>query len=378
MTRRATFVRAGLAATVVVALALGTSTASAATGNLYVSASGGSDANPCSAALPCSTIGHALTVAGPAGATIHVAPGTYAEEVTVTSPSALIGYGATVNAQGLDKGIVISGPGAAGASVRGFTVENANTEGILAVSTWGVTISGNTVLNNDQKHDTDYSQACMTVDQVPGDCGEALHLMGVASSRVLGNDIENNIGGILVTDETGPSHGNLIRGNLARNNVEDCGITLPSHNGSAVSDPSVAGVYGNFIVDNVSEGNGGAGVGMFAPFSGAASYNNYVIGNTLLNNGEAGAAIHGHTPGAKVSGNVIIGNRIAGNGIDPDTGSGHPTGIAVLAVDPTGVVVLANHVSDEYWGIFTNGPIQIFSPGANAFAASVTNPVGHS
>jgi Periplasmic copper-binding protein (NosD) len=377
MTRRATFVGAGLAATLVVALALGTSTASAASSSLYVSASGGSDANPCSAASPCSTISHALTVAGAAGATIHVAPGTYAEEVTVASPSALIGYGATIEAQGLDKGIVISGPGAAGASVRGFTVENANTEGIFAVSTWGVTIAGNTLLNNDQKHDTDYSQACTTVGQVPGDCGEALHLMGVASSRLLGNDIENNIGGILVTDETGPSHGNLIKGNLSRNNGEDCGITLPSHNGSAVSDPSTAGVYGNFVVDNVSEGNGGAGVGMFAPFPGAASYNNYVIGNTLLNNGEAGAAIHGHTPGAKVSGNVIIGNRIAGNGIDPDTGSGHPTGIALLAVDPTGVVVLGNHVSDEFWGIFSNGPLQIFSPGANVFASSVTNPVGH-
>jgi hypothetical protein len=370
-------VRAGVVATVGVAFAVWVSSAAAGMSGLAVSASRGNDANPCSAALPCATIGHALAVAGAAGATIHVWPGTYPEEVTVTSPSTLIGHRAVINAQGLDKGIVISGPTSAGAAVVGFTVENANTEGILAVSTSGVTVARNRVLNNDQKHDTDYSMACQTVDEVPGDCGEALHLMGVASSKVLGNDIENNIGGILVTDETGPSHGNLIKGNLARNNVEDCGITLPSHNPAAAADPSQGGVYENVVIDNISVGNGGAGVGMFAPFPGAASYNNYVVGNTLLNNGEAGAAIHGHTPGANVSGNVIIGNRISGNGIDPDTGSGHPTGIALLAVDPTPVVVLGNHISNEFWGIFSNGPLQIVSTDANSFAPSVSVPVGH-
>jgi nitrous oxidase accessory protein NosD len=377
MTVRRTFLGVGFAAAFVVALSLGAVNAFASTGGLYVSASSGNDANSCSAATPCATIGRALAVAGAQGARIRVAPGTYREQVNVTSPTDLIGYGATIDATGLDKGIMISGPGAAGSHVRGFTVENANTEGIFAVSTWGVTIAGNTVLNNDQKHDTDYSQACMTVDEVPGDCGEALHLMGVADSRVLGNDIENNIGGILITDETGPSHGNLIKHNVSRNNPEDCGITLPSHNGNAVADPSVAGVYGNFIVDNLSEGNGGAGVGMFAPFPGTASYNNYVVHNTLRNNGEAGIAIHGHTAGENVSGNVILHNDVSGNGVDPDTGSGHPTGIALLSIDPTRVVVLGNRISNEYWGIFSNGPLQIFAPQANRFAPSVSNPVGH-
>ena len=47
------------------------------------------------------------------------------------------------------------------------------------------------------------------------------------------------------------------------------------------------------------------------------------------------------------------------------------------AVDPTSAVVLGNHVSNEYWGLFSNGPLQILSPGGNVFAPSVTQPVGH-
>jgi hypothetical protein len=85
--------------------------------------------------------------------------------------------------------------------------------------------------------------------------------MGVTDSRVLGNLVEGNVGGILVTDETGPSHGNLIAGNVSRNNNEDCGITLPSHNPAAVADPTKAGVYDNTVVGNVTTGNGGAGGG---------------------------------------------------------------------------------------------------------------------
>ena len=146
--------------------------------------------------------------------------------------------------------------------------------------------------------------------------------MGTSFSRVIGNNVHDNVGGILVTDETGPSHGNLIANNISRDNIEDCGITLPSHNALATSDPSKAGVYDNTVVGNLSQGNGGAGVGMFAPFPGTASYNNRVIGNILLGNGEAGVGIHAHAPGQNVSGNAIIGNVISGNGVDPDADSG--------------------------------------------------------
>ena len=66
----------------------------------------------------------------------------------------------------------------------------------------GVTISYNVVVYNDQ---------ALTDDTCPGapgfeqdDCGEGIHLDGVAFSTVSYNSVTNNSGGILDTDETNP------------------------------------------------------------------------------------------------------------------------------------------------------------------------------
>jgi nitrous oxidase accessory protein NosD len=361
-----------------VAVTLAVAGTAAAASSLFVSTTG-SDSNPCTSAQPCKTIGHAVALAGP-GSMISVAAGTYTEEVVIGKRLSLIGQNAVVDASGHDNGIVLNGAGAAGSLVKGFTVENANAEGILAVSTFRVSIVGNELMHNDKTPGAASPQQCANAGNVPGDCGEALHLMGTSFSRVTGNNVHNNVGGILITDETGPSHGNVIGFNVSRDNVEDCGITLPSHNGLATTNPTKAGVYNNTIIGNLSQGNGGAGVGMFAPFPGTASYNNRVIGNRLLDNGEAGAAIHAHAPGEKVSGNMFIGNTISGNGVDPDADSGQTVGIALLNADPSttpGVVIIGNRFSNSFYGIFINGSFSIPSPSSNFFAASVTVPVAH-
>ena len=371
----ARFAAAACALTAGVLLAAGSADASG--GGLEVSATGGSDANPCTHRAPCKTIAHAVGVAR-SGDAITVDPGTYPEQVTVSQRVSLEGRGAVVDASGNINGIVVSGPGAAGTTVRGFEVENALGEGILAVSTTHVQIIDNRLHDNDKGTNTPVTPECAAQGDVPGDCGEALHLMGVTDSQVVNNDVEHNVGGILVTDETGPSRGNRISGNLSRDNLEDCGITLPSHNGDAVADPSKGGVYDNVVVGNRSEGNGGAGVGMFAPFPGTASYDNRVIGNTLLNNGEAGVAIHAHTPGENVSGNAIIANRVAGNGVDPDADSKQPVGIALFSAGtPASVIVDGNSIADEYFGVFIAGPVTADGVAHNHFAGSVTVPVGH-
>ena len=344
-------------------------------GQLFVSGARGSDSWSCTAFRPCRTIGHAVSVA-PAGGTIVVLRGTYAESVSVTRRVNLRSVGATIDATGQINGIEFTGPGSAGSSMTGFTVENAQGEGVLAVSTSHVTLGWNQVRSNDRGSGTDVTQECQDQGEIPGDCGEGVHLMSVTDSRVLANRVEDNVGGILVTDEVGPSHGNLIAFNESRNNNEDCGITLPSHNGAALGHPELGGVYDNTVIANVSSGNGGAGVGMFAPFPGTASYDNRVIGNTLLDNGEAGIGIHAHAPGQNVSGNVIVNNIVSGNGIDPDSGSGHPTGIALFsAAVPVNVVVAGNRISNEYWGIFVNGPFSIAGLASNHYGA-VAHPVG--
>ena len=87
------------------------------------------------------------------------------------------------------------------------------------------------------------------------------------------------------TDEFGPTHDNLIAHNVIKDNVSDCGVTVPGHNPMALDSnghrqPSVAGDYRNVIADNVITGNGvmgeGAGVIFANASAGSASYDNLV------------------------------------------------------------------------------------------------------
>jgi hypothetical protein len=392
--RRALTRLAGVAATAMLAaLLLAASPVAAASARLYVSPSG-SDAGPCSRTAPCQTIGHAVMVAAP-GSRIIVRAGTYHEAVVIPKQLRLIGHHAVIDADGLMAsipgplgaqgiigwGVLIVGPDAAGTVFKGFTVQNAQAEGILAALTSHVKIKRNELVNNDQGAFAADPQPfeCKAQGQIPGDCGEALHLLSVADSRVVWNKVHDNVGGILLSDEAGPTHGNLVAHNVSKDNKEDCGITLPSHNPAATTDPSQGGVYDNTILGNWSIGNGGAGVGMFAAGPGMASYNNRVIGNVLRDNGEAGVGIHAHAPDQNVSGNLIVANWISGNGVDPDFQSADPagpqnTGIAIgSVVVPVSVRVLGNWIANEYWGVYSSGDITVNGLGSNHFAGSVTH-----
>jgi parallel beta-helix repeat protein len=59
-------------------------------GKLFVNASTGSDSNPCTKALPCATIGHALSQAA-SGATIKVAAGNYPEQLVINKNVSITG-----------------------------------------------------------------------------------------------------------------------------------------------------------------------------------------------------------------------------------------------------------------------------------------------
>jgi len=52
---------------------------------------------------------------------------------------------------------------------------------------------------------TKYAE-CQASGNIPGDCGEGIHLWSVATSQVLLNTVPGNAGGILLTDEFGPTH----------------------------------------------------------------------------------------------------------------------------------------------------------------------------
>jgi parallel beta-helix repeat protein len=334
----------------------------------YVSPSG-ADVGSCTQSSPCRTINYAVGQAN-AGDVISVARGVYHESVKVTKRLALVGHDATIDAAGQlspPNAVVISGEGSAGTQLAGFTIRNAGLEGVFVDKTSRITIERNVVVNNDAFGPGDP----LCVNQ-PDDCGEAVHLQSVTNSVVRDNLVQNNVGGILLTDEDGPTFGNLIVGNRVLDNTKDCGITLASHhfNPALAAPPGVAGVYRNLVLHNVSNGNGAAGIGVFAGPPGAAAWENTVADNVARNNGEGGVMIHSHTPHQYVDKNVVINNEIANNGPDADNPfADKPTGISVFsAVVPIPHTVIAgNRISDEYYGIVTTNAVNVSGLKSNKF-----------
>jgi hypothetical protein len=369
----------------------------------------GSDSGNCRW-RPCKTLGYALTQAGP-NDKIVIYPGIYPESANanVVKPGLTgltiksIGSAAhtVIDATGNANGILIQ---ASGVSVTGLTVKNANLEGILAeppLSSWPtgptsapagilhVTIAGNVVVHNDQAYDTSLppDSACPYSLTDADDCGEGLHFIGVSWSKVVGNTVSHNVGGILVSDggfgiSVGPAAHNLIAYNRSTDNAFDCGITLPGHDPRAVAtagpnvgqpQPNLAGVYDNRVVRNVSSGNGAAGLLDATPYPGTGSYDNLFAGNKASGNGNAGFVLHSHAPLQDVSGIVVVGNRIGQNNLagDPDTGVMTTTGVMLLSVAvPTSIVVAGNKISNNVNGVAFNSNITVV--GHNRFA-HVTN-----
>ena len=302
------------------------------------------------------TISAAVTAAAP-GDVVLVHHGTYYEDVTITKPLSLIGdrrETTIVDASGFDNGFNVDGfdhPGLADVTITGFTIENANTEGVLVSNASRVRIADNRVIDNDKALVSGVCSAFVPPDNPQGegfDCGEAIHLTAVDHSIVASNIVEHNSGGVLMSDDSGPTHDNAVTGNTVRENAFDCGMTLASHKPVAPN-----GVYHNTVASNDVLRNGlqgeGAGVGLFTPAPGTATYGNVVVGNTLIGNELPGVAMHSHAPNQNLNDNAIVGNYIAANGTDKDDAeTPGTTGINVFGVTPiTGTTISQNVIERE-------------------------------
>jgi len=310
----------------------------------------------------------AAVAASAAGDTITVAAGTYTESVTITKPLRLQGAGAgttIIDATGADNAIHVLGT--SGVTITGFTAENATLEGILLENASQVTVSNNTVENNDLGFKPPSAPGamgtCPYLAVTPGDqadCGEGLHLNGVSDATIANNMVRNNQGGILVSDEAAATHDNWIVGNSVLTNLStDCGITLASHPASIGPTGPVpgGGVYRNIVEGNLVMAAGGAGVGLFGSSPGTANYDNVITHNSLVNNGFPGVTLHIHTGDVDIHGEVITYNTISGNGKDPGSPSDGPAGIMIFSDDrgkaqpAVGITVAHNRISGEQYGI---------------------------
>ena len=331
------------------------------------------------------TINDAISHANPFD-TIKVAAGQYTEDVVIGIPISLIGAGAgtsVINAAGKPNGVFIDGydhPGLTHVTVAGFTIKNAQFEGVLVVSANDVTIRDNTIEDNDQSPSA-FTGALHGCDGQPGfetdetgDCGGGLHLIGVWNSTVSGNLITRNDDGILISDETAESHDILLYHNNVTNNPGECGIVLASHPPVGQTAPPAAhfGIDHITVSENTAENNGvnvgGAGIGIFSDGAGQGRVSdNTIIHNTMTGNGIGGFSLHTHVgpafglPADNMNNNMIIGNKISGNLADvDDTATPGRVGININSggggTPIWGTIISQNVIWDEDYDVTVNTP----------------------
>jgi hypothetical protein len=354
------------------------------------------------------------------GATVVVCAGTYTEDVIISKPLTLSGKrGAVIHGSATPNGTCDPlGPTASGpepclagitikssrVTVQGLTVKDAIGEGILATGSLTshdishVLIRRNRVLDNNTggippATSSPYNQ-CVEFQEIPGDCGEGIHLAGVANSKVSHNLIRGNAGGVLLTDEFGPTHGNVVEHNIVTKNLYDCGVTAPGHNPGALDStgkrqPSVAGVYRNVIRFNVITGNGtkgeGAGVLFANALAGTASYDNLVEFNAIAGNALAAITLHAHTlmpgqfedlSGNRIEHNTIGKNNTGGDPLDGTTKDSATTGVLVFSgTVPVTVTIAHNVIRNDQYGIWVGVAGHVTAALSHNVFQHVTTPV---
>jgi nitrous oxidase accessory protein NosD len=372
-------------AAIAVAMAVGffASGADASAAILWASPAGGS--GPCTEVNPCTLVG--AVAAASSGDVVWALPGLYTGGVVIDKPITLRGFGAVIDAASspVGDGVQVVGPGGSGSKVEGFTIQGAKFEGILVgtapvapgsndgASVIGgqavthVRILNNVVRGNDRGYGSDAGQCDSSPGPADGDCGQAIHLVSVTDSVVADNYITGNSGGVLLSDEFGPTAGNIIINNYINWNKES-GVTLASRNSSATGGlthvpTGDAGVFDNRVVLNKAIVNGGgAGFLLTGTVSGAGVFHNDIRHNVARGNGLPGVAIQQQYPGDlndnTIEFNILRNdNRFGDAAISP--ADLRTTGILVASsVGPNtivGTTICANTTSTNHYGLWTLG-----------------------
>ncbi len=291
----------------------------------------------------------------PLRGTVVVCKGTYPGTINLDRRVILAGKpGATIDATGDAYGIGVS---ASHAAVVGLTVENANLDGAIDDGIVTVGFDANGAPTGAANH------AKIIGNVVTGNLGSGIDLNSTSYSVAFGNKANGNGVGINVADDLGiaASH-NWISHNVANKNFGGCGIALADHSGAGVTD--------NLVDHNVANDNGlstptapdasaGSGVILASPVPNGIVKGNLITHNKFSGNGHAGVVVHAHAPGADFGDNVISFNLIGTNNVRTDENDLKTTGIYLGSLAPQTITVKGNQIHDDYYGIFTSGPVTL-------------------
>jgi parallel beta-helix repeat protein len=193
------------------------------------------------------------------------------------------------------------------------------------------------------------------------DCGEGIHVLGANHVIVSNNFVERNSGGILISDDIGATHDNLISDNTVQDNPYACGLTMASHPAAAFAlFYGVGSLSQHDLCEPIGKERTGkrwrAGAGLFSPVPSGKTYGNVVVNNLIHDNGLPGIAMNAHIPGQNLNDNVLVGNTIVNNGPDSeDAATPGPTGINMFAAGAvTGTIVSGNFIQGEEVSVVTN------------------------
>ena len=320
------------------------------------------------AAILGSALGLALAAAIPvasASATTTL-PNGFSAKVVATSGETITG---AIDATGYDLGIYV-GPGVHGVRIERATVTGANDEGIFVQDASDVVIENSTVENNAVAPASGLSEV------------KGIALAGTRNVLVKDNTVESNDhGGIGVYDD-GPNSpfapdaidtvpvpgvGNVVMGNLVKDNLADCGIVLSAKNPGG-------GVAHNVITRNTVVGGVGGIIVAGGAFGRVDVTGNVVTRNVVTGGFIPGISLHAFGPGV-IAGTMLIGNVLSDNG--NGAVSEETTGIEIAAGyggTIAGTQVLGDSVTGDHYGVFHVGDTGTHI--AALTTTGVTTPVG--
>ena len=160
---------------------------------------------------------------------------------------------------------------------------------------------------------------------------------------------------------------NQLAGNLATGNSAD-GFVLDGATGNVLSANSAVENAGtgfsfyngsgqNSLTMNKAQANGGYG------FVLVGAHDNEITRNLVSGNALAGIAIHTWSPRQRVRERAHVEHDLGKRADDPSAANGRPTAISLLSGSGRYTVVVGGgRISNEYYGIFTRGPMCVSVP----------------